>query len=306
MLRAVRRHRVAAATAGALALLLAPVAGATIHADLAAGTLTLADVAGTADELTISSNPNGLFVADANKADTLAPACRLVSAKFHGYQCDGPTLVRLDAGAGADRVDASRISTPLQATLGAGSDVLIGGSGNDTVASVADGVRDVVQCGGGQDVVDGLADPNDDIATTCETAQRSFVASMLPKSSTVASNATVTFAIGRANVPLSFVATLATAPPKHGKHAKARSIAQTSAPAGTGIVKLRFKLPSLSKGFLRTRPSIRVEVDVTAVAADGHRYPLSLHSQSPGSRPQLVTLFDNQVRLVIPNKLRHP
>jgi hypothetical protein len=107
-------------------------------------------------------------------------------------------------------------------------------------------------------------------------------------------------------VPLSFVATLATAPPKHGKHAKARSLARTTVPAGTGAVTLRFKLPSLSKGFLSRRSNIRVQVNVTAVAADGHRYPLSLHSQAPGAHPKLVTLFDNQLRLLLPTKLRHP
>jgi hypothetical protein len=107
-------------------------------------------------------------------------------------------------------------------------------------------------------------------------------------------------------VPLSFVATLTTAPPKHGKHAKARTLAHASAPAGTGAVKLSFKLAKLSTGFLSRRPDIRAQVNVTAIASDGRRYPLSLHSQAPGSNPQLTTLYDNQFRLVIPARLRHP
>jgi hypothetical protein len=232
--------------------------------------------------------------------------CPLASANFHGFQCAPAPLVRIDAGAGDDHIDASRVSTPLHVDLGPGSDVLIAGAGNDAIAATADGVRDVVDCGAGQDVVDGVADPNDDIAGDCESASRSFAASMLRNSVTVAPPSTLTLAIGKANVPLSFVATLTTAPPKHGKHAKARTLAHTTVPQGTGPVQLRFKLPKVSKGFLSKRPNIRVQVNATAIGADGRRYPLSLHSQAPGPRPQLTTLFDNQFRLVIPARLRHP
>ena len=88
------------------------------------------------------------------------------------------------------------------------------GSANDTVTTVADGQRDVVDCGAGQDTVEGMADPNDELAATCETAQRSFEPAKLPKALTVGPTSTITVAIGRADVPLSFAATLATAPPK--------------------------------------------------------------------------------------------
>jgi hypothetical protein len=213
--------------------------------------------------------------------------------------------VTIAAGAGADQIDASRIATPLQADLGPGSDVLIGGAGNDTIASLADGARDVVDCGAGQDTVAGVADPNDDVAADCESAQRSFAGSRLPKTVTVAKPSTATLAIGRANVPLRFVATLTTAPPKHGKQ-KPRTLAHASVPATTGAVKLVFALPKVSKGFLSRRPSIRVQANVTAIAADGKSYPLSLHSQAPGSHPHLSTLFDNQFALSIPARLRHP
>jgi hypothetical protein len=71
-------------------------------------------------------------------------------------------------------------------------------------------------------------------------------------------------------------------------------------------VKLVFKLPKISKGFLSRRPTIRVQANVTAIAADGKRYPLSLHAQAPGPHPNLTTLFDNQFPLKIPAKLRHP
>jgi hypothetical protein len=193
-----------------------------------------------------------------------------------------PALVRIDAGAGNDTIDAA-----------------------GTVV-VADGQRDVVDCGPGQDVVDGVVDPNDDVYPSCEIAQRSFAASLLPKSTAVAATSTVTLAIGRANVPLRFEATMSTAPPKHGKHAKARSLARATLPATTGAVKLKFKLPSVSKGFLSKRPDIRVQVAVTAIGADGRRYPLQLHAQGPGPHPKLVTLYDNQVRLTIAATLRHP
>jgi hypothetical protein len=279
-------------------------AGATLQATLDASGLTLTDATGAADDVTLQSNKTGLFVAVADKANALDPACPLVSDKLHGFECKPlPALVSIAAGGGNDRVDASRIAIPLKADLGAGSDVLIAGSGNDTIASLADGVRDVVDCGGGQDTIDGVADPNDDVAADCESAQRSFAGRMLPKKVTVAPPSTVTLPIGRANVPLSFVATLATAPPKHGK---ARTIAHASLPATTGPVKLVFELPNVSNGFLSRRSSIRVQANVTAIAADGKRYPLSLHAQAPGAHPQLTTLFDNQFGLAIPKTLRHP
>jgi hypothetical protein len=173
------------------------------------------------------------------------------------------------------------------------------------VATVADGQRDVVDCGAGQDTVEGMADPNDELAATCETAQRSFEPAKLPKDLTVSPSSTVTVAIGRADVPLGFVATLATAPPK-GATKKGKSIASTTVAQSTGPVKLRFKLPSVSKGSLSRRPDVRVQVDVTAIAADGRRYPLSLHSRAPGSRPEAIGLHDNQLRLKIPARLRHP
>ena len=47
--------------------------------------------------------------------------------------------------------------------------------------------------------------------------------------------------------------------------AKARSLAHATLPATTGAVKLKFKLPSVSKGFLSKRPDIRVQVAVTAI-----------------------------------------
>jgi hypothetical protein len=310
MIRDGRYAAIVALVLGACALLaalaLAPSAGATLTASVDAGGLVLTDADGTADDVTLSTNKAGLFVALDDHGNALGPVCPLVSPKFHGFQCAPSALVHLDTGAGDDKVDASRLTTPLQANLGPGSDVLVAGAGNDTVATTADGVRDVVDCGAGQDSVEGLADPNDDLAADCETAQRSFAGSRLPKAVTVAAPSTMTLAIGRANVPLSFTATLTTAPPKHGKHAKARTLAHATVPAAAGPVQLTFKLAKLSSGFLSRRPNIRVQVNVTAIAADGGRYPLSLHSQAPGSHPQLATLFDNQVRLNLPAKLRHP
>jgi hypothetical protein len=287
-------------------LLIAAPAGATLQAGLDPSWLTLTDSAGTPDDITLQANKVGLFVTVADRSNALSPACSLVSDKLHGFECQPmPAQVTINAGAGSDRVDASRIATPLNVDLGAGSDVLIAGGGNDAVASLADGVRDVVDCGAGQDTVAGVADPNDDVAADCESAQRSFAGSRLPKTVTVAAPSTVTLPIGRANVPLSFTATLASAPPK-GSHTKGRALSHASVPAGTGPIKLVFKLPKVSKGFLSRRPSIRVQANVTAIDAAGRRYPLSLHSQAPGAHPQLTTLYDNQVRLVIPARLRHP
>jgi hypothetical protein len=288
----------------ALALAATP-AGATMRADVDAGTLVLADTDGAADEVTLSDRTDGPFIQLGHGAlgGAACPAAQNVS--FPGFQCPLAPTMRIDAGAGNDTLDASRLSTPLSVTLGPGSDVLQAGKGNDTVV-VADGQRDVVDCGPGQDVVDGVVDPNDDIEPSCETAQRSFVGSLLPKSVAVAAPSTVTLALGRANVPLGFQATLSTAPPKHGKHGNTKSLAHATLPATTGAVKLKFKLPNVSKGFLSKRPDIRVQVAVIAIGADGRRYPLALHSQKPGPHPKLVTLYDNQVRLTISSRLRHP
>jgi hypothetical protein len=298
-----RAAAAAALCAGALLAALAPAAGASLQASVDASGLTLADVTGSADDVTLSTNKTGLFVALDDEANTLDPVCPLVSAKFHGFECEAAPLVRIDAGAGDDRIDASRLATPLQATLGSGSDVLVSGSANDTVTTVADGRRDVVDCGAGQDTVEGVADPNDELTATCETAQRSFEPAKLPKAVTVSPTSTVTVPIGRADVPLRVVATLSTAPPKGAE--KGKAIATTTAPQATGPVKLRFKLAKLSTGFLSRRPDVRVQVDVAAIAADGRRFPLSLHSGSPGPL-QAIGLHDNQLRLKIPAKLRHP
>jgi hypothetical protein len=240
--------------AGALlAPVLAPSAGASLQPSLDAGGLVLTDVSGSADDVTLSTNKTGLFIAVADKANALDPVCPLASPKFHGFQCAPAPLVRIDSGAGDDRIDATRLATPLMVTLGPGSDVLQAGSANDTVTTVADGRRDVVDCGAGQDTVEGMADPNDELAATCETAQRSFEPAKLPKALTVGPTSAITLAIGRADVPLSFAATLATAPPK-GSAKKGKAIAKATAPQATGPVTLRFKLPKLSSGFLSRRP----------------------------------------------------
>ena len=248
----------------------------------------LADTDGAPDVVTLSERADGPFLQLAGGQLAGAACPRAANVSFPGFQCAAAPLVRIDAG-----------------RRGPGKDLLEAGKGNDHVV-VADGERDVVDCGPGSDVLDGVVDPNDGIYPSCESAQRTFVGSRLPKSVTVAAPSTVTLAIGRANIPLRFHATLSTAPPKHGANAKARSLARTTFAATTGAVKLTFELPNVSKGFLSKRPDLRVQVAVTAIGADGRRYPLQLHSQKPGPHPKLVTLYDNQVRLKIPARLRHP
>jgi hypothetical protein len=305
MIRDDRRRGLVAAAACIALVAFAPAARATMRADLDAGTLALSltDVDGSADQVTLSDRPGGPFVQVA-KGGLLGSACAPSGDKFPGFQCPALSSLSVDTGPGNDLVDARRISTPLQVTLGPGADVAQLGSGADHVV-VADGERDVVDCAGGQDVVEGLADPNDDIAPTCETVQRSFVAAMLPKALTVGPTATIAVPIGRAEVPLGFAATLTTAPAK-GSTKKGKKLAQTTVAQGTGPIALTFKLPRLSKGFLSRRPDLRVQIDVTAIGADGRRYPLSLHPGSPGADPKAQGLHDNQLRLKIPARLRHP
>ena len=109
MIRDGRSAATAALCAGALlAGALAPSAGASLQPSLDAGGLVLTDVTGSADDVTLSTNKTGLFIAVADKANTLAPVCPLGSAKFHGFQCAPAPLVRIDAGAGDDRIDATR------------------------------------------------------------------------------------------------------------------------------------------------------------------------------------------------------
>jgi hypothetical protein len=299
-----RGVRLAVIGCAALAVAAVP-ASAAMRADIDAGALVLSDTDGGADAVTLSDRDTGPFVQVGHGAlaGAACPAAQKVS--IPGFQCATvPSVVRIDAGAGNDAIDAGRLSTPMNVTLGPGRDVLQAGKGNDTVV-VADGQRDVVDCGPGQDVVAGVVDPNDDIYPSCETAQRTFASSLLPSSAAVAASSTVTLTIGRANVPMGFEATMSTAPPKGG-HAGSKRLAKATLPATTGAVKLAFKLPKVSKGFLSKRPDIRVQLAVTAIGADGRRYPLQLHARKPGPHPKLVTLFDNQVRLKIPATLRHP
>ena len=305
MIRDDRRPGLAAAAVCVALAAFAPAAHATMRADLdaGAGALSLTDVDGTPDVLTLSDRVGGPFVQVA-KGSVLGTVCAATGGKFPGFQCAAATSLRIDTGGGNDAIDARRISAPLQITLGPGADVVQAGSGADHVV-VADGERDVVDCAGGQDVIDGVADPNDDIAPTCETVQRSFVPAMLPKALTVGPTATIAVPIGRAEVPLGFAATLTTAPAK-GSSKKGKKLAQTTVAQGTGPIALSFKLPRLSKGFLSRRPDLRVQMDITAIGADGRRYPLSLHPGSAGSDPKAQGLHDNQLRLKIPARLRHP
>ena len=95
------KHGRAAATvalcAGALlAAALAPSAGASLQPSVDAGGLVLTDVTGSADDVTLSTNKTGLFIAVADKANTLDPVCPLGSPKFHGFQCAPAPLVRID------------------------------------------------------------------------------------------------------------------------------------------------------------------------------------------------------------------
>jgi hypothetical protein len=305
MIRDDRRRGLVAAAACIALVAFAPAAHATMRADLdvATGALALTDVDGTPDVVTLSDRIGGPFVQVA-KGSVLGTVCAATGDKFPGFQCPAAASLRIDTGGGNDVIDARRISAPLQVTLGPGADVVQTGSGADHVV-VADGERDVVDCAGGQDVVEGVADPNDDIASTCETVQRSFVPAMLPKALTVGPTTTIAVPIGRAEVPLGFVATLTTAPAK-GSSKKGKKLAQTTVAQGTGPIALSFKLPRVSKGFLSRRPDLRVQMDITAIGADGRRYPLSLHPGSAGTDPKAQGLHDNQLRLKIPARLRHP
>ena len=85
----IRGHRALVLGACALlaALALAPSAGASLKASLDAGGFVLTDADGTADDITLSTNKTGLFIALADNANTLEPVCPLVSQKFHGFQC---------------------------------------------------------------------------------------------------------------------------------------------------------------------------------------------------------------------------
>ena len=84
-------------TCALLAAALAPSAGASLQPSVDAGGLVLTDVTGSADDVTLSNNKTGLFIALADKANALDPVCPLASAKFHGFQCAPAPLVRIDS-----------------------------------------------------------------------------------------------------------------------------------------------------------------------------------------------------------------
>ena len=151
MIKDGRAAATVALCAGALlAAALAPSAGASLQPSVDAGGLVLTDVTGSADDVTLSTNKTGLFIAVADKANTLDPVCPLGSPKFHGFQC-APSAARAHRHRRRRRSASTPRASPrrLQVTLGPGSDVLQAGSGNDTVTTVADGRRDVVDCGAG-------------------------------------------------------------------------------------------------------------------------------------------------------------
>ena len=174
------------------------------------------------------------------------------------------------------------------------------------MATVADGQRDVVDCGAGQDTVEGVADPNDDLAADCESAQRSFEAGMLPKSMTVAARLGHHGGHRAGRRAESFVGHPGhRAPQGSAKKGKVRILLTATAPQATGPAKLRFKLAKLSTGFLSRRPEVRVQIDVVAITADGRHSRSACTRRLPGPL-KLVALYDNQLRLKIPARLRHP
>src|SRR5215471_17705886 len=95
----------------AAVLVVAVPAAAKFQATLDPTGLTLTDVSGSADSVTLSTNKVGLFVAVVDKSNSLDPPCPLVSPKFHGFQCEPlPARITIAAGGGNDRIDASRLS----------------------------------------------------------------------------------------------------------------------------------------------------------------------------------------------------
>jgi hypothetical protein len=175
--------------AGAASMALAPATADAASVGVSGASLSFASAAGEANDVTIAPWGLALKVTDSGTksgspiALSISTGCWRLSAS--SAACAVPANgIQFEAGDGADRLDASALSTTkVYADGGAGDDVVLtgggadtltGGTGADTLSGGAgddsfqarDSETDRVVCGGGSD--SGTADAQDTIAADCE------------------------------------------------------------------------------------------------------------------------------------------
>ncbi|MBE2315720.1 hypothetical protein DVA67_007020 [Solirubrobacter sp. CPCC 204708] len=132
----------------------APAGAATLT--LANGTLTYVAGAGASNNLAFSGDAAQVIVERRidTDADVIAGAGCTGVPEGERYACAGVSRVVVEAGDGADRVDAPTLAVPITINGGEGIDALTGGSGADAISG---GPGDDQELGGGAgaDVVDG-------------------------------------------------------------------------------------------------------------------------------------------------------
>jgi hypothetical protein len=156
-----RPRALLAAGAAVSVLGLAPSAAGAATVSAGVGELTYAAAAGEANHVTIAPWSHGLKVTETGTRGTHAikltvgTGCWRLSTS-EAVCANSASPVAFDGGNGDDYLDASKLTTPLTASGGAGDDTFL----------VRDGTPDSVQCGDGSDAA--TADFGDSVADDCE------------------------------------------------------------------------------------------------------------------------------------------
>jgi hypothetical protein len=165
-----RLRALLAAGGAAVALGLAPAAAPAATVSAASGKLAYTATPGEANNVTIAPWGMALKVTDTGTTAgqpislTIGTGCWKLSTR--SAACTNPASgISFEGGDENDHLDASLVTRPVVADGGAGSDVLAGGTGDDTFL-VRDDTPDTLACGGGAD--GGSADSDDAIAADCE------------------------------------------------------------------------------------------------------------------------------------------
>src|SRR4051812_5527614 len=176
-----------------VAAVMAPAAAQAASVSATSGSLSYAAASGETNEVTIAPWGLALKVTESGtrsggkhgKAITLDVGTGCWKLSPSSAACAVPADgIQVEAGDGADHLDASALTTTTVdarggagddvVTTGAGADTLDGGDGADTLSAGAgddsiqarDGAADRIVCGGGSD--SGLADATDTMAADCE------------------------------------------------------------------------------------------------------------------------------------------
>lgn len=153
----------------------AAVGDATVNFDQTIGILTITDVTGVDDDITVAQTPTDHVVSRAGGGLTFVGDC--TGGGMEAVQCPRATSIAVDLGAGSDRFSVLGATVPISVAGqagddnlagGAAGDVLAGGDGNDVLngfggvddyfgesgddtIEARDGAAERIACGGGND-----------------------------------------------------------------------------------------------------------------------------------------------------------